>query len=66
MMAMFVTGVGGGLLGLLYCIFWIWMLIDAITNKSLSGNEKILWVVVVILLPCLGPILYFFIGRKKA
>jgi len=47
-------------------VFWLWMLIHAITNNGLGGAEKIVWVIVVIFLPILGPILYFFIGRPKA
>jgi hypothetical protein len=53
------------LLSALAFIFWIWMLIDAIQNPRLVGNQKVVWVLVVIFLPCLGPLLYFFLGRSK-
>ena len=56
----------GGLISLACFAFWLWMLIHAITNKGLSDGEKIAWVLVVILLPLLGSIIYFFIGRPKA
>ena len=46
-------------------VLWIWMLIHAITNQGLRDTEKVLWVILIILLPFLGPILYFFIGRPK-
>ena len=69
--------IGSGVFGLLAFLFmaaislacfafWLWMLIHAITNKGLGDGEKIVWVIVVIFLPVLGPILYFFIGRPKA
>jgi len=45
--------------------FWLWMLIHAITNKGLKDGEKIVWVLVIIFLPFLGSIIYFFIGRPK-
>ena len=58
----------GGLLGaIIYVatfILWLWMLIDCIKNPSLSSNERIIWVLVIIFLPCLGSIIYFFAGRK--
>jgi hypothetical protein len=68
--------IGSGIFGVLFFLvasvisiafflFWLWMLIHAITNKGLSDMEKIVWVLVVIFLPVLGPILYFFIGRPK-
>ena len=45
--------------------FWLWMLIHSITNKGLADGEKIVWVLVIIFLPFLGSILYFFLGRPK-
>jgi hypothetical protein len=68
---------GGGILGLLIgliifaiglaaCIFWIWMLIHAITNNGLSGTEKVVWVLVIIFLHFLGALIYFFVGRSRA
>lgn len=54
-----------GALSLAAFAFWLWMLIHAITNKGLSDGEKIVWVLVIIFLPFLGSILYFFLGRSK-
>src|SRR2546425_12396581 len=31
-------------------VFWIWMLVHAITNKGLTDVEKIVWVLVVLFL----------------
>lgn len=56
---------GGGIFGLLTLIFEIWMLIDAIKNPRLEGSQRIVWVLVIILLPCLGSIIYYFAGRGK-
>jgi hypothetical protein len=47
-------------------VFWVWMLIHAITNKGLRDTEKIVWVIVIIFLPFLGSLIYFFVGRPKA
>ncbi|MCX6893619.1 MAG: PLD nuclease N-terminal domain-containing protein [Verrucomicrobiota bacterium] len=69
--------VGGGLIGLLAFLvmgaislaafaFWLWMLVHAVTNKGLSDAEKIVWVLLVIFLPFLGSVIYFFVGRPKA
>jgi Phospholipase_D-nuclease N-terminal len=55
----------GGLIGLALFVFWIWMLIHAITNKGLSDVEKIVWVLVIIFVPTIGAIIYFFVGRPK-
>ena len=46
-------------------VFWIWMLVHAITNKGLTDVEKIIWVLVVFFLHFLGALIYFFVGRPK-
>jgi Phospholipase_D-nuclease N-terminal len=69
----FITGIIGllvalflGGLGLLACVFWIWMLIHAITNRGLDSVEKLIWVLVILFLHFLGALIYFFVGRPKA
>jgi hypothetical protein len=52
-------------IGLAFFAFWLWMLIHALTNKRLRDLEKILWVIVIIFLPFLGSLIYFFIGRPR-
>jgi len=46
-------------------VFWIWMLIHAVTNKGLGDGEKIAWVLVIFFLHFIGALIYFFIGRPK-
>lgn len=55
-----------GLLSLLAFVFWIWMLISAVTNKALGDGEKIAWVLVIFFLPLLGAIIYYIIKHSKA
>jgi hypothetical protein len=43
---------------------WIYSLIDILKN-SFEKNDKIVWILVVVLVPLLGSILYIFIGRKR-
>jgi hypothetical protein len=49
---------------LLPVIFWVVALID-ILKSNFQGNNKIIWVLVVIFLPLIGAILYFTIGRNQ-
>jgi hypothetical protein len=60
--AMFNTGYNG-LLGLLILIGDVWAIIN-IFQSSASNEKKLLWTVVVILLPVLGLILWFFLGPR--
>jgi hypothetical protein len=55
----------GGLISLVLFVFWVAMLIHALTNRALQGIEKLIWVVVIIFLPVIGSLIYFFVGRKQ-
>jgi hypothetical protein len=55
----------GAVVSLAGFVFWLWMLIHAITNKGLADGERIVWVLVIIFLPLIGSIIYFFVGRPK-
>ena len=55
----------GGMIALAAFVFWIWMLIHAVTNKGISDGEKIAWVLVIFFLHFIGALIYFFIGRPK-
>jgi len=59
---MFYTGYGG-LLGLLILIGDVWAIIN-ILQSGASSEKKLLWIVVVILLPLLGLILWWFMGPR--
>ncbi len=52
------------ILGILAFILWLWALIDILKNEF-RGNNKIIWIIVVILLPVVGFILYYLIGREQ-
>jgi hypothetical protein len=60
---------GTGLILTLLVIIFIFLfpllaLISVLMNQF-NGNEKIMWVIIIILLPFLGSLLYFLIGRDK-
>jgi hypothetical protein len=50
------------LVGVLCLILWIVALIDCLKS---SNPNKIVWIIVIILLPFLGSILYFLIGKRS-
>lgn len=55
----------GGLFGLLILILDIYVIFLIINSPADTGN-KILWIILVLLLPLIGPILYFLMGKKAA
>jgi Phospholipase_D-nuclease N-terminal len=52
-----------GALGLLILAGDIWAIIN-IFQSSASNEKKLLWILVVVLLPLLGLILWFFLGPR--
>mgnify|MGYP000365333138 len=40
-------------------------LVDIIRNEFNQSHNKLVWIIVVILLPVIGSVLYYFIGRKQ-
>ena len=53
-----------GLLGLLILIADVWAIIK-ILQSGADSTKKLLWVVVVILLPLIGLVLWYFIGPRN-
>ena len=51
------------LFSLLILIVDIVVILD-ILKSSKDGEKKILWIIAVVLLPILGPILYYVIGKR--
>ena len=53
------------LFGLAVFAFWIWALIDAIKNPRLTDNERLIWILVIVLAQGLGALIYVLAGRKS-
>lgn len=45
--------------------FWIVALIDILKSEFKDPINKVIWLILTLILPFLGPLLYFIIGRKQ-
>src|SRR3954463_14416232 len=56
-----------GLVGLFVLLFWAWAVIDVIaTDSALIRNlDKVLWLLLVIMLPVLGALAWLLLGRPE-
>jgi hypothetical protein len=61
----FILALPLALLGILAFVFWIWALINAITNPRLGSGEKVAWVLVIIFLHFLGALIYLIAGKRS-
>lgn len=53
----------GGLLGLVVLVLDVWAIVKTIQSSASTGS-KVLWIVVVLLLPVVGLILWWLMGPK--
>jgi hypothetical protein len=53
-----------GLFGLLVLAGDIWAILN-IAQSSASNEKKLIWILVVVLLPLVGLILWFFLGPRS-
>ncbi|WKZ12110.1 MAG: PLDc N-terminal domain-containing protein [Gammaproteobacteria bacterium] len=54
----------GGLFGLIILVLDIWAIVKTIESGATTGS-KVLWVVVILLLPVLGLIFWFLFGPRR-
>ena len=59
---MFIFIFGFGIIGTL---FWLWMLIDCAAKEPSEGNDKLIWIIIIVFTHVLGALIYFFIRRPK-
>lgn len=61
------AGLTGFAIAILGTVFWVMMLIEVLTKARFkTENEKIIWVLVVVLLGIIGAAIYYFTIRKQA
>ena len=53
----------GGIFALIVLIADVWAIVNIFQSSATTGN-KVVWTVVVIVLPVLGFILWYFLGPK--
>ena len=51
--------------GLVGTAFWLWMIIECATKEPDEGNEKLVWIIILIFTHLLGAILYLVIRRPE-
>ncbi len=61
----FGLGIFGLILAVLVGLFWLWMLVDALTNSTLEPVTRIIWAAAIFFLPFVGALAYLFVGRKR-
>ncbi|SDB53647.1 Phospholipase_D-nuclease N-terminal [Desulfonatronum thiosulfatophilum] len=55
----------GGIFGLILLIAGIWAIVQTVQSRASTG-AKVFWVVLILLLPFLGLVIWFFAGPRSA
>lgn len=56
-------GLGSGVVGLIIFVLDIIAIVDVL-KSGMDSVKKLVWILVILLLPVVGMIIYFLIGRK--
>ncbi len=51
-------GIGG-------TVLWIWMLIDCASNEPADGNDKLVWILVIVFTHWIGALIYLIVRRPQ-
>ena len=57
-LAFLIIGMGG-------TILWIWTIIDCATKEPSVGNEKIIWILVIVFATLVGSLIYLLVRRPQ-
>jgi phosphotransferase system glucose/maltose/N-acetylglucosamine-specific IIC component len=52
-------GLGWGILGVAVVVAWVAGVVDIIRRDNLSSQQRMAWILIVVLLPIVGTIFYF-------
>jgi len=55
---------GYGIVSIIYIVLVVWAVIDLLSTRR-SGCTTLLWLLLIIIVPVLGSILYLLLGRHK-
>ncbi|MDA8417143.1 MAG: PLDc N-terminal domain-containing protein [Betaproteobacteria bacterium] len=46
-------------------IFWVWQLVDCLKSDFKKQNDKMIWLIVLLLAGPLGALIYTFVGKRQ-
>ena len=53
-----VIGIGG-------TILWIWVIVDCATKEPSEGNDRLIWILIIVLTHGIGALIYLLVRRPK-
>lgn len=54
-----------GAISLAATAFWIWAIVDCVNNEPREGNDKIIWILIIVLVHFIGALIYTLVRRPQ-
>jgi hypothetical protein len=45
--------------------FWVWMIVDCATHEPSVGNDRLVWIIVIVFAQVIGALIYYFVRHTK-
>ena len=46
-------------------VFWVWMIIECATKEPAEGNDKLIWILIIVFTHWIGALIYYFVRRPQ-
>jgi hypothetical protein len=46
-------------------VFWVFMIIECATKEPAQGNDKLIWILIIIFTHWIGALIYYFVRRPE-
>src|SRR5579872_1184567 len=54
-----------GIVTLAFMAFTVWMIIDCATKEPRQGNERLIWIIIMVFVPYFGALIYYLVRRPE-
>jgi LPXTG-motif cell wall-anchored protein len=52
-------------IGLIFCGLWIWSIVDCASKEPDTGNDKLVWILIILFTGIIGSAIYYFVRRPR-
>ena len=51
--------------GIAASVFWVVMIIECATKEPAEGNDKLIWILIIVFTHWIGALIYYFVRRPQ-
>ena len=46
-------------------VFWVFMIVECATKEPAEGNDKLIWILIIVFTHWVGALIYYFVRRPQ-